>query len=457
MSGTGGDLHARVGVARADITPPEGIRFRLWGAALHDVAEGVHRPLTATAMAVLPASGPPRVLVSLDLMEWQDAADERTVRERIRERCGLSDADLLVHATHSHSAPAPSTSPLDGSGGDLAARHLEQIAESAADAAQRAMRGARPAVITWGVGASRLAAHRDQVHEGRQVVGWQPGAPADDTLLVGRISDADGAAIAVVVSYACHPTVLGWENRLVSPDYVGSLRERVEEQDPTALCLFVQGASGELAPVRQYLADPAAADRAGEALAHAVAATLALMDPPDHRPQLTGVVESGAPLGVWRVARTAPRHDVTSAQLRVALPRGAGEPLATVDVPERVLVERAARAAHVARAAGAGEVLDYPVWVWELGELVVVAHPGEAYSWLAQHLREQLAPRPVLVANLTNGAGAFYLPPRAAYDVPSYTVSQTPAGAGSLEAVAAAVLHHLGASAPVRRAQGVES
>ena len=40
----------RAGLARADITPPVGIYNRMWGAALHDRATGVHRPLLATAL-----------------------------------------------------------------------------------------------------------------------------------------------------------------------------------------------------------------------------------------------------------------------------------------------------------------------------------------------------------------------------------------------------------------------
>ena len=54
--------HCRFGVARRDVTPPVGIYSRSWGAATHDVAEGVHRPLTATGAGVgpPPAGGAPR-------------------------------------------------------------------------------------------------------------------------------------------------------------------------------------------------------------------------------------------------------------------------------------------------------------------------------------------------------------------------------------------------------------
>ena len=44
-----------LGVARCDVTPPVGIYHRMWGAATHDRATGVHRPLTATALVFRPA------------------------------------------------------------------------------------------------------------------------------------------------------------------------------------------------------------------------------------------------------------------------------------------------------------------------------------------------------------------------------------------------------------------
>lgn len=445
MNGPAGDLHARIGVARADITPPVGTRTHLWGASQHEVADGVHRPLTATALALVGDDDVPRVLLSLDVCEWADPQDERVVRDAVTARCGIDPADLLLHSTHTHSAAAPCLRQSGLVGGEHLAAYLALIAARCAQAAHDALAGARPAVLSWGTGASALAVDRDQDLDGRAVVGWQPDTPADTTVLVGRVTAVDGAPIAVLVSYACHATVLGWGNRLLSPDYVGALREDVEAAVPGALCLFVQGASGELAPAHQYSADPADADRAGASLALSVRATLMLMDPPDQRLTFTGVVESGAPLGVWRPqptpARTTVRSDVLTVRLIRRTPPGApvSEPL-----PEHVRAERAARAVLVEQAAGQREQIDYPVWVWQLGEAVVVAHPGEAYSWLARTLRAALPGRPVLVANLTNGAGAFYLPPAAAYARPSYTVGQTPAGPGSLETVARAVLQHLG-------------
>ncbi len=61
--------HCSFGVTRRDVTPPVGIYARSWGAATHDVAEGVHRPLTATAAIFAPhgSDGPELALVALDI------------------------------------------------------------------------------------------------------------------------------------------------------------------------------------------------------------------------------------------------------------------------------------------------------------------------------------------------------------------------------------------------------
>jgi hypothetical protein len=434
-----GDLHAQVGVSRFDITPPPGTRWKLWGAAVEDRAVGVHRPLTGTVLTI--SSGRQRrAIVSLDLCEWADQRDEAVVRGRIMDACELEADQLLLHSTHTHSGQAPALASVDLPGGEHLAEHLELIAARAATATAQAFREAGPGVLTWGEGRSTLAAHRDQEWDGRPVVGHDPAIAAPDTVTIGRVTSPDGEVRAIVVSYACHPTVLGWANRLISPDYVGALRELVESHYDQALVLFLQGASGELAPADQYRDDPGAADRAGRALGHAVLAGLELMPDPDHRLAPEIVVESGAPLGVWTQQPVAPCQRLGVRRLDVALPRRA-EPVTLGDqLPEHVRAERLARAEQVARIAGDQGPLAYPVWIWELGELVLVAHPGEAYSWLATTLRRALVPRPVLVANLTNGAGAFYLPPRAAYARPGYTVAQTPAGPGSLELLAAAVL-----------------
>ena len=54
-----------IGVSRRDITSPPGINARNWGAVAFDTAQGIHRPLLATALTLQAATGqPPLVLVA---------------------------------------------------------------------------------------------------------------------------------------------------------------------------------------------------------------------------------------------------------------------------------------------------------------------------------------------------------------------------------------------------------
>src|SRR5205085_10153628 len=106
-------------------------------------------------------------------------------------------------------------------------------------------------VLTWATGKCDLAANRDlpDPQQPRIICGYNPQKSADDALLVGRITaGSSGQTLATLVNYACHPTTLAWDNRLLSPDYVGAMREVVEAGSAGALCLFLLGASGELAP-----------------------------------------------------------------------------------------------------------------------------------------------------------------------------------------------------------------
>src|SRR5581483_9438600 len=105
------------------------------------------------------------------------------------------------------------------------------------------------------------------------VCGFNPGGPVDDTVLVGRITGDDGRMIGTVVNYACDPTTLAWENTLISPDYVGAMRE-VVEQATGAPCQFLQGASGDIGPREGFVGDVAVADRNGRQLGYAALVAL---------------------------------------------------------------------------------------------------------------------------------------------------------------------------------------
>src|SRR5438105_7134130 len=92
----------RVGFARADITPPVGIYHRMWGAALHDRATGVHRPLLATALWLASVDGDdPLLVVGLDHCVL-DSAEFARIRESVGRAVSLAPARVHVALSHTH-------------------------------------------------------------------------------------------------------------------------------------------------------------------------------------------------------------------------------------------------------------------------------------------------------------------------------------------------------------------
>lgn len=436
-----------IGSTQADITPPIGIFARNWGAADGDIATGIHRPLTASVLSLQePAGGQPLLLVSLDLGWWRTAHDEWLLRGSLLEEFEIDEARLVIALTHTHSGPGICREDNDKPGGELIAPYLEQVRVAVSGAIREALENARPGELEWSYGRCDMTANRDLPDTGkpRFVCGFNPHGIADETLLVGRAVDETGKLIATIVNYACHPTTLAWQNSLISPDYIGAMRE-VVQNETAAPCLFLQGASGELGPRDQYTGDLEVVDRHGRHLGFAVLAVLAAMLPPRHELAFQGVVESGAPLAVWQAVAAAEHgasHQLEAVQIKVDLPikdipSAAEMALELENTADRVMAERVRRRLRIRRSIGDGSVSSESVWLWRIGDALFLAQRNEAYSALQQGLRAAYERHALAVLNLANGS-VGYLPPAASYDEDLYPVWQTPYDRHSLERLIAA-------------------
>ena len=440
------------GAARRDTTPPHGIYARMWGAALHDRAAGTHRPLCATALALrASAEEPLRLLIALDLAMLGDIgnpADGERVLGPVRDALGLEEGQLIVNCSHTHAAPWSATSRSHLPGGELVPGYLDQMGAAIREAAREAAANLVPATLTWATGRCDLAANRDlpdpEPGRDRLICGYNPAARADDTVLVGRISrDGDGGVLATIVNYACHPTTLAWDNTRISPDFIGAMRELVEAHTGDAPCLFLQGASGELGPALQYVGDRAVADRHGRRLGFAALAALEGMLAPGEELAYDGVVESGAPLAVWRPRPFGPSGTLAGGAIEVALPL---KPLPSLEELEelkrsasddRVRSERVFRRTQIVKSLGGEGRHTFPAWVWRLGDSLLVAHPNEAYSVFQEDLRAAFPGHAVAVLN-TSGPELGYVHPAALAGLDLYQVWQSPFAPEALELLTSA-------------------
>lgn len=104
--------------------------------------------------------------------------------------------------------------------------------------------------------------------------------------------------MATLVNFACHATVMGPLNRLITPDYPGAMK-RVVEEALGGRCFFLQGAAGDQGPVQSFIADPKVYRQLGAVLGHEVAKVALSLTSVAANPTFREVIPSGAPLGMY--------------------------------------------------------------------------------------------------------------------------------------------------------------
>ncbi|MDQ6906817.1 MAG: hypothetical protein M3176_08315 [Chloroflexota bacterium] len=451
------NTRCRFGVAVRDVTGTVGIYMRWWGAAKHDVADGVHRPSTATVAVIAPIdrAGPELTLVALDYCVFQNPDDERALRQAVRERTGATEETFVLTLGHQHSTVNAGSQIADKPGGDLGAAYRARLADEITAAVHEARDGLAPAWITYGQGLCNLAGNRDywDSEAARWVCGYNPDGEADDTVLVARVTGDDGAVRATLLNYACHPTTLAWDNHLLSPDYIGAARE-VLAQSFGAPALFMQGASGDLGPRVGFVGDTAVADRNGRQLGYAAASAIEAIPPPATTFTYTGIVTSGADIGTWAYRpssadnlNAAGRLSVRVASVAIPikpLPSTAELEASLAVATERPEWEKLHRRLNLRRALGETDMQVLHLWFWRLGDAVLVTIPDEPYAVLQQTLRRTFPETPIFVLGVTNGS-LGYLCPHDTYGSGRYQEVQSPYLPGCLETTIAAAIRGVAA------------
>lgn len=454
----------QVGVARSNITPPVGIYHRMWGAATHDRSTGVHRPLTATALALGPFDSQAeerRYLVGIDhCLLW--SKEMQTLLSRVADHASIPQDTVTVLFSHTHAAGLMGLERCQLPGGDMIPQYLEDLADQIASLIKAANSNIQPAAITYTTGRCSLATNRDyfDAETGAFTCGFNPGGNADDTVLVGRITTEQGTTLATTVNYACHPTTLAWDNTLISPDYVGAMRE-VLETATDAPCFFIQGASGDIGPREGFVGDVQVADRNGRQLGYAALSALEGALPAMQEFVYAGPVVSGATIGTWEY-QPASAKQVESArlwrtlkcevelELREDLPRRdellaeqtrwqeeEQTALAAKDTAKaresRAMIERATRRLVRVDHLPEGRTFKFQVDLLRAGNAIWILLNGEHYNLLQTSLRDRFPDYTLLIGSLANGSDVWYLPDQDSYGKGLYQEEASVLARGSLE------------------------
>jgi hypothetical protein len=217
----------RAAVAVRDVTPEKLLPVSGGVGASQPVTRKIGQ-LTVRAL-VLENDGTRVAICSTDFLGFPGVLCNR-VRSRVP---GIPAQNVLIGATHCHSAPDCYGFPdrSGKTGADL--EYIESVCGKLAEAINEAVDHLQPAKV-------RIATGKAQ---GKIAYNYYAERLYDPRCHVIQVLNAAGAPVATLINYASHPEIIGPDQGILCPDFVGPLCDRVKERN-AGTALFMNSAQG---------------------------------------------------------------------------------------------------------------------------------------------------------------------------------------------------------------------
>lgn len=402
------------GCATRDITPAKPT-FLAGYPHVPRTSTGVHDPLLATALYL--ADGRTSLIpIGVDSL-FISRKSAGYCREAISRATGTPASHILISATHTHSGPVtndeiawlgdPVVPAPEPAYMELFHRGIIEAGTAACAAAAPACLAVTSAVAE-GVGGNRI----------------DPRGRFDPEVgLLALKGERDGRLFAVDLVYGMHPTVLHEDSTLVSADFPHFTRCAISEAFPRAITIYHNGPCGNLSPryhvARQTFAE---AERLGRRLGDAVVRSLRALNEADFRADVPLAARQGKAV---LVPSSFP--PVGEAETKLRLSRENYENLKRQDAPRGPVrtaeceVFGAEMAVALARAQQLGEVArrqaefgQAEVQAFRVGDLFLVALPGEQFVEYGLEIKRRAPGRAFVISNANGELQGYIVTPEAA-------------------------------------------
>ena len=387
----------QAGAAKINITPEEYICMSGYGGR-DEPANGKVTDLWAKAVVIDDPQGRRGVIITLDLVGI-DRTLSVAVRNSLQDEYGLERRQIAICTSHTHTGPVV--------GMNLGPLHylilpelrqkqiddyVEVLHRKVVQVVGEAIDNRVPSQLSWGSGTATFAVNRRENKPYENVPQWRTEGvlkgPIDHDVPVLAVRDGEGKLTAVVFGYACHATVLSFNQW--SGDYPGFAQLELEKLHPGCVALFWAGCGADQNPLPRRTVE--LAQHYGRRLADAVDAVLltSSMIPIDG-----GLATSYAELDL-PLAELPSKEDIEK----------------NTQSDNRDEVARAKMLLRQLEQGPLSQTYPYPISVWKIGKDVqFVTLGGEVVVDYAIRLKAELAGRKTWVAGYANDVMA-YIPSR---------------------------------------------
>jgi neutral ceramidase len=222
----------QVGGAEVCVTPPHPFPMGGYGAR-NGSSVGTHDELYVRCAYFKDEHGE-SALLTYDLVAVPEPFVQR-VKERLHGDFAMDPSRVVLHATHTHSGPDVGLT-FDTKSDPVMALYTEMLVLWSASACSMAIQNAKQVSLTTqttqlsGVGGVRRTGEASSL----------------PLRVVGFVGEDDKVNV-VLITFPCHPTVMGADNRFLSADYPGACIQSVKSLlGPETVVLFLNGAAGDI-------------------------------------------------------------------------------------------------------------------------------------------------------------------------------------------------------------------
>lgn len=406
-----------IGTDRINITPPLTIPY-LGFTPRHSYFTGVHDNLYASA-AVISDGNKEIALVSIDsigiyngiLGNGRDFTEE--VKKSIEKETNIKNQAIMLMSAHIHSTPDTLgfRSLIDEPGG---LGWLEGLMDKLCKVVKSAQQKKSKAQLKIGKG------RVDGVSYNRRGESC-----LDNEVIVLLFDLVEKNKNILFVNFACHPVIVQVQE-LVSADYIGSMREIVMNGlKHTQECLFIQGACGDINPIKDDTRDFKDVYLKGALLAGEIIKILGMLGDAPYPDKGSEIKYASSKISL--APGILPSNDEckkileTYKELENQVNRNRCDHLQSADLERKITIMGDIRN----RIQEGLEPYIGEVQAIRIGNAVIVGIPGEPFCKMGIEVKEMFNPLTAIPAGYTNGY-LGYIAPRESWERGGYEVSLGP-------------------------------
>jgi neutral ceramidase len=446
------DEPLKIGIAETDITPPIG--FPMAGYYHERLAEGTIDPLKAKAI-VFRGAKEQAAWVACDLIGISTDLS-RAIRARASEKTGIPVANIVVSATHSHTAPdygKELVKFLDKAPQDpLRAGYIEKLIAGPISAISEAFAKAEPMLLEAGSATQQtpVSFNRRFVMRDGSVKTWmnwqnpevvRAAGPIDPEIGLIMARSIDGKPRGILSNFALHlDTVSGTKWSADYPSFIEYSLRKTPGND--VISIFGTGCCGDINHVNPRSPERNKADVIGGSIGLTVQEQLDKLQKVDATDIIVKSRVVQLPLQDATKEEVAKSIEILAAARR----KEKVEFLEHVMAYKKLMLDHFRHREPFANAdehiswglskslAGIGDSIPVDVTVIAFGRDVAIVYlPGEVFVELGLAIKQASPFRTTMVVELTNCVETIYIPNRAAFAGGSYEVTNAATMPGSGE------------------------